>query len=82
MSDLQPQPPARRPSAWLSALMILIGIILLLPGACAGFFVAASVMDPPGFFEDSAIVALWLVCFMVAAGGIALIWLAVRRLRA
>jgi len=55
--------------------MILGGIILLLPGVCAGFFMIA-------FSMDLSLVPLWLICFLIAAGGIALIWWAVRRLRA
>jgi hypothetical protein len=65
----------------LSILMILIGIILLLPGVCAAVFAIGSATHPPGLFNDSQIVSLWFVCFAGAAGGIVLIWRAVRRLR-
>ena len=81
MSDPQ-LPPARGISTWLSVLMILIGIILLLPGACAAFFVVVFSSEPKGPFSDSGLVQLWLACFAIAAGGVALIWVAVRRLRA
>jgi hypothetical protein len=79
MSD--PQPQAHQTSTWLSVLMILIGIILLLPGVCAAFFVVAFTAEPTGPFGDSGLIQLWLVCFAISAGGIALIWVAVRRLR-
>jgi hypothetical protein len=79
MSD--PQPQARRTPTWLSVLMILLGVILLLPGACAAFFVVAFTAEPTGPF-DSVLIQLWLGCFAISAGGIALIWLAVRQLRA
>jgi hypothetical protein len=82
MTDPQPLPPAHGPSVGLSVLMILIGVILLLPGVCAAFFAIGSAANPPGLFRDSQIVSLWFVCFAIAAGGIVLIWRAVRRLRA
>ena len=75
MSDPQSPAPADHPSTLLSVLMILGGIILLLPGVCAGFFMIA-------FSMDLSLVPLWLICFLIAAGGIVLIWWAVRRLRA
>jgi len=61
--------------------MILVGVILLLPGVCAGVFVVMS-LSGPGGFSDPGFVQLWFACFLIAAGGIAMIWVAVRRLRA
>ena len=78
MSD--PRPAAGGTSTALSVLMILVGVVLLLPGLCAGFFAVAFISEQG--FNDSSLVGLWLVCFLIAAGGIAMIWHAVRRLRA
>jgi hypothetical protein len=54
--------------------MIIAGIIALLPGVCAIFFMAAM----PGR-ADGMIALLWLVCLAISAGGIALLVLAFRR---
>ena len=78
MSDstppLPPLPPAQR-SGCVTALMVGIGALLLLPGICAlGFASRSMLADPLGLL-------IVLVCLAIAAGGIALIWAAVRRLR-
>jgi hypothetical protein len=57
----------------LSFLMVVIGLILLLPGACALFFMTAG-----GFGTDASLVMLWVVCLLISAGGI---WLLVKALR-
>ena len=64
-------------------LMVLAGVILLLPGLCAGFFVALFLHDrQPGQGPiDPGFLALWSICFAIAAGGAALIWVALRRPR-
>ena len=63
-----PPPPAQpRRNPALTVLMILIGIILLLPGVCAAFFVIGMKGG------DSALTGLWMICFLISAGGIALI---------
>jgi hypothetical protein len=77
MSDT---PPA--PSGAISALMLVAGLILLLPGLCAGIFVVASAIGSPGLAGQPAIILLWFACFAITAGGIVLIERAVRRLRA
>jgi hypothetical protein len=63
--------------------MIIAGIILLLPGLCAGFFVTLFLHDwRPGQAPiDPQFLELWFVCFAVAAGGVALISWAVLRPR-
>jgi hypothetical protein len=68
-------PPPHR-SGCLVALLIGLGIILLLPGVCALVFVSS---DPKGMLTDSTGLSLVIACMAVAAGGAALIWLAVRR---
>jgi hypothetical protein len=62
----------RRPIV-LTILMVVIGVILLLPGVCALFFMAAG-----GFGTDASLVTLWVVCLLVSAGGI---WLIVKAFR-
>ena len=52
--------------------MILIGIILLLPGVCAAVFAVGMRGG------DSGLAGLWMICFLISAGGIALIVKAVR----
>ena len=67
--DDPPRPIYRQQSrsAVLSILMVLIGLVLLLPGACALFFLSM------GGGTDGALVMLWLVCFAISAGGVVLI---------
>lgn len=62
-----PERPARGRHGCLTAVMILVGIVLLLPGMCALAF--TSVLGGSGVPG----VGLWLVCMLVSAGGIALI---------
>jgi divalent metal cation (Fe/Co/Zn/Cd) transporter len=78
MSDQQPAPPPdpRPASIGVSILLFVIGVILLLPGLCALFF-----MGLGGGGTEPIFVVLWLICFGIAAGGIALIVHAVRRQR-
>ena len=78
-SGLNPMPPppplpSRRRHPVLTALMIIIGVVALLPGVCAIFFMIAL---PGG--GDGTMALLWLVCLAISAGGIALIVRAVRR---
>jgi hypothetical protein len=64
--------PAR--SGCLTALMIGGGIVLLLPGVCAILIIG---FDPRGLANRDTLMAC-LSFFGVAAGGVVLIWLAVR----
>jgi hypothetical protein len=77
MSDQQaPTPPGPRPaSIALSILLFVIGVVLLLPGLCALFFMGVGGSTEPIF------VLLWAICFAIAAGGIALMAYAIRRQR-
>jgi hypothetical protein len=63
-----PAVPVGRRHPLLTALMIIIGIVALLPGVCALFFMVAM---PGG--GGGALALLWLVCLAISAGGIALI---------
>jgi len=59
----------------LSILMAVAGVILLLPGVCAaGFILLGGLRNP-----DPSIISLWLVCFLIAAGGALLLYKAFRK---
>jgi uncharacterized membrane-anchored protein len=68
-------PPPQRDGCLVFAL-VLVGAVLLLPGICALFFVGT---DPKGMLTDSTGLGLVILCLAVAAGGVALIWMALRR---
>ena len=53
----------------LTILMVIGGLVLLLPGACAIFFMTMGGLGR----GDSTLVSLWFVCFLVSAGGVVLI---------
>jgi hypothetical protein len=75
-----PQPsgpnPGRNP--WVTALLILIGMVLLLPGVCSLIF-SAILIGAGGSGSSAEYVPLLLFCFMVGVGGVALIVFAIRR---
>jgi hypothetical protein len=81
MSDQpQAQPPGPAPgrNPWVTALLILIGIILLLPGLCSLIFSGIMITSgSPG--SDPGIPLLLIFCFLVGVGGVALIVFAIRR---
>jgi hypothetical protein len=55
----------------LTIAMALFGIILLLPGVCAlGFLVAGGLSAP----DAASLIGLWAICFLISAGGIALLY--------
>jgi hypothetical protein len=59
-------PPARR-HPLLTVLMVIIGIILLLPGVCSLVFLALA------GGSGGELWGLWMVCFVISFGGIALL---------
>jgi hypothetical protein len=63
----------------VTALLILVGVILLLPGLCSLLFSIALFADPGGFGRDPSIMSLLIFCFLVGVGGVALIVFAIRR---
>jgi len=86
MSDQPPVQPSGQQShrnPFVTALLIFIGIILLLPGLCSLIFSALTLSQGglfgPGSGFDSPIVILWLICLLISAGGVALIMFAIRR---
>lgn len=73
--QLLPQEPRQR-SGCLTALMVISGIIMLLPGVCALLFGGISISESGQLASDVApLVFLGLV---VGAGGVALIWAAIK----
>ena len=76
----RPEPPLPAPAnaglgGCLVALLVLIGIVLLLPGICSLLFMVPFLLGqvPVGDW-----VITWLITFVIAAGGIALIRYALR----
>jgi len=80
MSHPDNQQPASPPSAprsgCLTALMVMVGIILLLPGVCALLFGGISISEGGKLGSDVA--PLVLLGLTVGAGGVALIWAAIK----
>jgi hypothetical protein len=82
MSDQQPTKPGAanpRRNPWVTALLILIGIILLLPGLCSLIFSVAILADSGSIGSDPGVLSLLLFCFLAGVGGVALIVFAIRR---
>ena len=73
--EIPPGPPPRpreESDGCLTAILIVIGIILLLPGLCSLLFVFGGLVKSTGDIQFVA------VCLMVGTGGAALIWWAIR----
>ncbi|MDE3177674.1 MAG: hypothetical protein KGM15_16355 [Pseudomonadota bacterium] len=70
---------------WLRALGLLVGALLLLPGACSlgfmVFFIGAALQSPSGSGAGDLgpLTLLWMFCFLVSFGGVAMIRAALRR---
>ena len=77
MSDPIPPalPPRTRRHPIVVVLMILGGVILLLPGVCALGFMGAMASSSGG---ADGFLLLWLICFAIAAGGVAMIVSAIK----
>jgi drug/metabolite transporter (DMT)-like permease len=56
----------------MRVLTTVLGIILLLPGACAAFSAVVFRFDP-------SLAGLWLICFLVSALGVFILYRAYRR---
>ncbi|MDC7784188.1 hypothetical protein PQJ75_28190 [Rhodoplanes sp. TEM] len=65
----------------MAVLMILVGLVLLLPGLCAGAFVVAFGLTDPRSLVDPGLVLLWATSAAVAAGGVLMIRAGRRRMR-
>jgi hypothetical protein len=82
MSEPQPTPapgPSPNRNPWVTALLVLIGLILLLPGLCSviltGILIGAG--GPRG--NDLDFLPMLIGCFLLGVGGVVLIVFAIRR---
>jgi hypothetical protein len=62
----------------VTAILIFLGIVLLLPGLCS-IILTAAILQYPGGFGDGSGVSFLVICFMIGVGGVALIVFAIRR---
>jgi hypothetical protein len=69
-------PPLPPRSGWVTALMVLVGVILLLPGVCALGFGVLSLSGPGS--GAATIMPFVVVGLLVGFGGIMLIRTAIR----
>jgi hypothetical protein len=56
----------------MKVLMTVLGILLLLPGVCAIFFAVVFRFEP-------GLAGLWLVCLLISAGGVYLLYRTYRK---
>jgi hypothetical protein len=82
LSEPQPTPapgPSPNRNPWVTALLVLIGLILLLPGLCSviltGILIGAG--GPRG--NDLDFLPMLIGCFLLGVGGVVLIVFAIRR---
>ena len=75
-SALPPLPPSPPRNGCLTALLIGVGILMLLPGLCAVVLIS---FDPRHMLNNFEAVSALFGFFAISAGGIVVIWLAVRR---
>ena len=68
-----PHPPPEERNGCLTALMVVCGIILLLPGLCSLLFVFG------GLVKSAEDMQVAIALALVGCGGIVLIWWAIRR---
>ncbi|HEY4406382.1 MAG TPA: hypothetical protein VGN55_17175 [Xanthobacteraceae bacterium] len=73
LPPIPPRPPEQR-NGCLTALMILGGIVLLLPGICAVMIVGFD----SSVLRDATTVSIGVTFLAISAGGIVLIWFAIR----
>jgi len=71
----RPAPPEQR-SGCMTAIMVVIGIILLLPGLCALIFGGMAVTSQGSVPSD--IVSFVVLGLLVGCMGVMLIWVAIR----
>jgi hypothetical protein len=80
MSDVEnppgaPPAPSRPRNGWLTAFMVIVGIVLLLPGLCA---IAFGIGNMSSSSSDPVVTLLVFMGLVVGAGGILLIRSAIR----
>jgi hypothetical protein len=81
MTDQQPvrpQGPSPNRNPWVTALLVLIGLILLLPGLCS-VILTGIMLTNGGPGSDTEFLPILIICFLLGVGGVALIVFAIRR---
>jgi hypothetical protein len=71
--------PNSRRNPWVTALLVLLGIILLFPGLCSLVFSVAILADSGSIGSDPGVRGFLVFCFLVGVGGAVLIVFAIRR---
>jgi len=61
----------------MSALILVIGVVMLLPGLCA---IILAGLDPNEIFKDPMWALAILALLTIGAGGVALVWWAIKRM--
>jgi hypothetical protein len=69
--EYRPPPPEER-SGCLTALMVVVGIILLLPGLCSLFFIFG------GLVKTASDIQFVAILMLLGAVGVGLLWWAIR----
>ena len=80
MSDANSPPPAPVPSqsGFATALIVIVGVILLLPGVCSLVFGGIVISNPPASASGwSFFLPFFIAGLLVGLAGIALIWTAI-----
>jgi hypothetical protein len=81
MNELDRAPPPASPPRYTGGqiALTLFGMIFLLPGLCSLFVMVSMVpwnLNDPFF---SMVATLWIVCLLISAGGVAMIYAGRRR---
>lgn len=87
--NVPPAPLGQPRSPIATALLLIVGLLLLAPGVCSVIFIREAVRMhslypdrlPAGAYVNYGLWPLWLICFIISAGGIALIVYAFRARR-
>jgi hypothetical protein len=87
--EVPPTPPHQPRSAVATALALIVGLLLLAPGVCSVIFIREYMhmrslypdRMPAGAYMGNDIWVLWIISFVISAGGIWLIIYAFRRYR-
>jgi hypothetical protein len=87
--NVPPTPPRQPRSPIATALLLIFGLLLLAPGVCSVIFIREYMymrsLYPNGIphqaYMGSDIWVLWVISFIISAGGIGLIIYAFRRYR-
>jgi hypothetical protein len=68
---VSPRQPRSGASGCLAAFLALLGVLMVLPGLCS-FAVLLMAIGDGQVFRDGGFMVLWIITFLVAAGGVML----------